>query len=298
MPRLNHRWRDRIYTPWITLGIFLSQVLSADHSCDDAVDRFQKCRNDQGLPKVATDTSSYCEARERLPETSSGIWSDGRGDRFIKRPSILAVSWTIRQDRRRLHCHHAGHQGTRRSTLRRSQKPGLGFPIARILVVFSLAVGTVLEAAVGPYQGKETSELALLRQISGQFQPGDIALADRFFCSYWVIAALQAPRRRCRFAAASVSQGRLPPRTSARPGRPHRHLAEAPADPDWMSRAEYAAMPAELTIRELRVRVKDKTKRARDLVIVTTLLDARKYPAKHWAICSVSGGTRNSIYDR
>ena len=48
--RCQHRWRDRIYTPWITLGLFLSQILSADHSCDDAVDRFQKFRSDSGLP--------------------------------------------------------------------------------------------------------------------------------------------------------------------------------------------------------------------------------------------------------
>jgi len=64
----NHRWRERIYTPWITLGIFLSQILSDDHSCDDAVERFQKFRYDQGLPAVAPETSSYCEARQRLPE--------------------------------------------------------------------------------------------------------------------------------------------------------------------------------------------------------------------------------------
>ena len=59
-------------------------------------------------------------------------------------------------------------------------------------MVFSLAVGTVLEAAIGPYQGKQTSELALLRTVLDEFRPGDIVLADRFFCSYWVIAALQA----------------------------------------------------------------------------------------------------------
>src|SRR5438445_2942302 len=63
----HHQWRQRIYTPWITLSIFLSQVLSDDHSCDDAVDRFQKYRYDQDLPPVATKTSSYCEARQRLP---------------------------------------------------------------------------------------------------------------------------------------------------------------------------------------------------------------------------------------
>src|SRR5271166_6285415 len=65
----DHPWRERIYTPSITLAIFLSQILSDDHSCDDAVDRFQKYRFDHGLPRVGTSTSSYCEARQRLPET-------------------------------------------------------------------------------------------------------------------------------------------------------------------------------------------------------------------------------------
>ena len=65
---VNHLWCQRIYTPWITLSIFLSQVLSDDHSCDDAVDRFQKFRYDHELPPVTPKTSSYCEARQRLPE--------------------------------------------------------------------------------------------------------------------------------------------------------------------------------------------------------------------------------------
>jgi Transposase DDE domain len=280
--RLNHQWRDRIYTPWITLGIFLSQVLSADQSCDQAVDRFQKCRNDQKLPKVATDTSSYCEARNRLPETLTWdlVRETGRSihqkaeqswlfhGRSVK---IVDGSSVIMPDTPR---------NQREYPQANTQAPGLGFPIARILVVFSLAVGTVLEAAVGPYQGKETSELALLRQIVGQFQPGDIALADRFFCSYWVIAALQARGvdvvlrlHQCR--TADFRRGR-------RVGREDHIVtwSKPKQIPGWMSRAEYGAMPAALTIRELRVRVKDKTKRVRNLVIVTTLVNARKYPAK------------------
>ena len=63
-----HAWRERIYTPWVTLGLFLSQVLSDDHSCDDAVERLQKFRYDRGLPAVSPATASYCEARRRLPE--------------------------------------------------------------------------------------------------------------------------------------------------------------------------------------------------------------------------------------
>ena len=160
-----------------------------------------------------------------------------------------------------------------------SQAPGLGFPIARLLVVFSLAVGTVLEAAMGRYQGKPTSELALLRMVIDQFRPGDIVLADRFYCSYWLIAALRARGvdvvvrlHQCR--TADFRRGR-------RLGRDdHIVVWTKPKEiPDWMSRAEYDAMPGQLTIREVRVRVKDRTKRVRKLVIVTTLLEPRTYPA-------------------
>jgi len=227
-----HLWRERIYTPWITLSLFLSQVLSDDHSCDDAVDRFQKARYDQGLPAVGTETGSYCEARRRLPETvlwdlvrriGQAIHQAAKDSwRFHGRPvKILDGSTVVMPD---TPANQAAYPQLK------SQAPGLGFPIARILMVFSLSVGTVLEAVLGPYQGKQTSELALLRQVLGQFQPGDIALADRFFCSYWVIAELQAPRRRCSGATPPVPQGRLPARASPRSRRPSGHLDEAATD--------------------------------------------------------------------
>jgi hypothetical protein len=84
----DHPWRQRFYTPWITPGIFLSQILSDDQSCDDAVARFQKFRYDQGLAEVSTETTGYCEARQRLPEgvfwdlfkrIGNSIWDHGRG---------------------------------------------------------------------------------------------------------------------------------------------------------------------------------------------------------------------------
>jgi hypothetical protein len=278
----DHPWKARIYTPWITLGIFLSQILSDDHSCDDAVDRFQKFRYDQGLPAVSAETTSYCEARQRLPEgvfwdlvnrIGNSIHERAKASwLFHKRPvKIIDGSTVVMPDTEANQAEYP-QPG--------SQKPGLGLPIARILVVFSLAVGTVLEAAMGPYQGKQTSELALLRTVMAQFQPGDIVLADRLFCSYWVIAALLARGvdvvvrlHQCR--TADFGRGR-------RLGRKD-HIVTWPKPeqvPDWMSRADYDAMPARLTVRETCVRVKDKTKRARNLVIVTTLLDAKTYRAK------------------
>ena len=279
---VNHRWRKRVYTPWITLSIFLSQVLSDDHSCDDAVDRFQKFRYDQGSPEVATETTSYCEARQRLPEkvfwdlvrrTGQAIHQKAKKSwLFHGRPvKIIDGSTVVMPDTK---ANQAAYPQPS------SQKPGLGFPIARILVVFSLAVGTVLEAAIGPYQGKQTSELALLRQLIDQFQPGDIVLADRFFGSYWVIAALLA---RGVDVVVRLHQRRKADFRRGRRLGPEDHVVtwtKPKQAPDWMSRAEYDAMPARITVREVRVRIKDKTKRVRSLVIVTTLLDAKKYQAK------------------
>ena len=90
----NHRWRERLFTPWITLGLFLSQVLSEDHSCEEAVDRFQKYRFDRGLPAVSPETTSYCEARQRLPEEL--IWDlvrrTGRSREWRSNPFSASMS--------------------------------------------------------------------------------------------------------------------------------------------------------------------------------------------------------------
>jgi Transposase DDE domain len=275
----HHKWRTRTYTPWITLSMFLSQILSSDHSCEDALDRFQKYLKDSGLPPVSNNTASYCEARQRLPEEvawelarRSGQSIHGKADKqwlFVGRPvKILDGSTVVMPD---TEANQAEYPQSR------SQKPGLGFPIARILVIISLAVGTVLDAAMGPYRGKQSSELGLYRQINGQLQPGDIALADRFFCNYWVIADSQ---RRSVDVVFRLHQTRKADFRRGRRLGPDDHMVTWPKSqrPDWMSPAEYAAMPKELTLREIRVRIKEPNKRTRVLVIVTTLLDATKYP--------------------
>lgn len=276
----DHRWRDRLYTPWITLGLFLSQVLSDDRSCDDAVSRFQKYRADRGLPAVSAETTSYCEARRRLPEAL--FWdlvrrvglAVHRAARpcwlFRGRPvKIVDGSTVVMPDTPANQAAYPQPSG---------QGPGLGFPMARIIVVLSLAVGTVLDAALGPYQGKQTSELALLRRVMEQFRAGDVVLGDRFFCSYWAIAAL---RRLGVDIVCRLHQCRTADFRRGRRLGPADHLVRwpRPPRPDWMGAAEYATMPAELAIREFRIEVRDRTKRPRALLIVTTLTDAKVYPA-------------------
>ena len=73
-----------------------------------------------------------------------------------------------------------------------AQKPGLGFPLIRLVVLLSLATAALQGLAFGPYQGKEAGEPALLRALLGQIPPGSIILADRYYCSYFLIALLQA----------------------------------------------------------------------------------------------------------
>jgi putative transposase len=158
-----------------------------------------------------------------------------------------------------------------------AQKPGCGFPIARIVVVFSLAVGTVLEAAIGPYKGKKTGENSLFRTLYDCLKEGDVVLEDRYFSGWFDIALLQA-----RGVDVVVRQHQLRT-TDFRKGQrlgqeDHVVRWSKPPRPKWMTREIYAALPEELTLREVRVHVTQKGFRTKQLVVVTTLLDAEEYP--------------------
>ena len=158
------------------------------------------------------------------------------------------------------------------------QRRGCGFPIARIVVVFSLAVGTVLDAAIGKYQGKQTGENSLFRTLHDVLREGDVVLADRYFSGWFDLALLQQ-----RGVDTVVRKHQLRAtdfRTGTRLG-PDDHLVcwSKPARPDWMSPEQYASLPAALTLREVRVVVQQKGFRSKELMIVTTLLDSEQYPA-------------------
>jgi putative transposase len=136
--------------------------------------------------------------------------------------------------------------------------------------------------ALAPYAGKETGETALLRELLDCLQPGEVVLADRYFCSYFMIAML-------------LERGvdvvtRLHQRRSADFRRGQRlgqgdHLVvwTRPVKPDWMDQETYQRMPATLTVREVHVQVKEPGCRVDSLVVVTTLLDAEEYTSEDLA---------------
>jgi hypothetical protein len=164
----------------------------------------------------------------------------------------------------------------------KTQKPGCGFPIARILVIFSLATGTVLDAAIGRYQGKQTGENSLFRKLYDALDEGDIVLADRYFSGWSDIALLQ--QRGIDAVVRKHQQRRTDFRTGERLGKDdHLIFWPRPQRPKWMSAEQYATLPDELTLREIRINVAQKGFRTKSLVVVTTLLDAEQYPREEIA---------------
>ena len=163
-----------------------------------------------------------------------------------------------------------------------TQKEGLGFPIIRIVVALSLTTAMLCGAAFGPYSGKETGETALLRQLLEQFDPGDILLADRYFCSFFMIALLRAGKRDF---VTRLHQCRKTDFSRARRLGPGDNLVvwKRPERPDWMDQATYRQMPETLTLRQVEVQVQEPGFRTESLVVVTTLVDAKKYPAEDLA---------------
>jgi hypothetical protein len=152
------------------------------------------------------------------------------------------------------------------------QARGVGFPIARIVVLFCLATGVVLEVAIGRCQGKQTGENSLFRSLWGTLEPGDVILGDRYYGSYFDMAML---KQKCVDGVFRLHQRRHSDfRRGRRLGRDdHVVTWQRPDRPAWMDEATYEQIPQEMEVRELRVRVAQKGFRTRVLVIVTTLLD-------------------------
>lgn len=273
-------WQGWIYTPAVTVWVFVSQCFSADHSCRDAVARHIAWRLAQGLDPCSAETGAYCTARDHLPEDACRQMVEDTG-RQVDEEAPPGWRWM-------------GHRvlDVDGSTLtmpdtpenqaeypqQSSQKRGCGLPIARIVVVFSLAVGTVLHAAISKYQGKQTGENSLFRKLHDQLLQGDVVLADRYFSGWFDMALLKQRGveiviRKHQLRATDFRRGQ-------RLGQDdHVVCWSKPARPEWMSKEQYDALPDSLTVREVRVHVEQKGFRTRELVVVTTLLDPERYLA-------------------
>lgn len=273
-------WRHKVYTPAVTLWAFLTQVASPDGCCRATVARVLAWLVSQGRPPARPTTGPYCKARARLPESlprrlarEAGRDLHARAEagwRWQGRRVKVADGTTVSMP------DTAANQ--RAYPQPDAQQPGLGFPIARAVVVFCLATGAALDAALGRYRGKRTGEAALLRQLADAFEPGDVVLGDRSFGGFYELALWRA---RGVDVVVRLHQAR---RADFRAGRrlgPKDHIAvwDRPDRPEWLDDATCAALPRALAVREVQVGVARPGFRTRRLVVATTLLDAAAYPA-------------------
>lgn len=272
-------WRGWLYTPAVTVWVFLSQCLSADHSCRDAVARLAAWRVAKGHAPCSAETGGYCIARSHLPEEACRQLVRQTGGELEKE---APAEWLWRNRRVRV---VDGSTITMPDTLEnqaeyqqlKSQKSGCGFPIARILVVFSLSVGTVLEAAISKYEGKLTGENSLFRTLHDLLAAGDVVLADRYFSGWFDLALLD--RRGVDVVVRKHQLRATDFRRGVRLGKDDQLVRwRKPQRPAWMSPAEHAILPDELALREVRLHVRQRGFRTKSLVVVTTLTEATEYP--------------------
>lgn len=267
---------DRIFTPVVTLCTFWRQIHSDDPSCRAAVARLNGARVAQGLGPCSPLTGGYCKARQRLPETLLQRLLQLSGQR-LQQQAPPAWHWHGRAVKivdgsgGSMPDTEANQQGYPQPG---SQAPGLGVPVARLVVVLSLACGAVLAAAVGRIKGQQTSEPMLFHDLHAHLERDAVVLADRYDCSYWEVALLLG--RGIDVVMRLHQRRQVDFRRGQRLGcEDHVVPWPKPKRPAWMDEATYAGLPATIEMWELRVRVTQQGFRTRVVLVATTLLDAQ-----------------------
>ena len=306
---LGHSWRERQLGPTVTTYLLLQQALHGNVAVGEL-------RHLCGLD--FTD-SAYCQARARLPlgvlrclqravagrrredldDDASTRWKghrvyliDGTGFSMPDTPELCAAF---------------GQPG--------GQAPGCGFPVAHLLVRLDAHAGYLLQSVVAPLR---THDLAGVQALHRELRAGDVLVGDRAFCSFAHLALLRQqhshglfrvhqkqrvdfrPGRRHATAEMSAAQAKGLPRSRwlKRLGRRDQlvEYVKPKKRPDWLSDAEYAALPETLVVRELRFKVRIPGRRTHEVTVVTTLVNARRVlgPSVGQAIWpAVAGGSRS-----
>ncbi len=290
--------RHGVYSTAIVLWAFLSQLLrdGKEASCQSAVARIASHCLHTGIQPPTHDTGDYCKARGKLSETALHELGQEVAEE-LQQQADPAWLWKNR---------HAklvdGFTFTMPDTPKnaaefphpRTQKKGVGLPIARAVAILSLATACVMDAAIGPYKGKETGETALLRSMSSSLHAGDIAVFDRHYCSFMMIALLLLQGTD---VCARLHQMRKSDfRRGKRLGKnDHLIIWTKPVCPDWMEQETYERIPETLELRELRYTVVEKGRRTKKITVVTTLTDATLYSSEE--IAELYGFRWNSELD-
>lgn len=273
--------RRRSLPAQVTFWAFVWQVLSPGSSCRETVRKVEAWWRwgQRGIRRGLT-PSAYCQARARLDSQTLKLihdslawnlerntlgaehWLEGRGVKIVD-----GTTCSMPDTR-------ANQQDWPQSSW---QKPGLGFPLLKLVGLFSLGSGALLQYATGNLHVHESQ---LFRRLWESLQKNDIILADRGFCSYAAIASLLLR------GVDSVMRLHQMRKADFRSGKA---LGQGERLVTWTkptqrtspwSAAEFAALPASLVLRMIRLEVAAPGFRTRRVILVTTLLKQELYPAE------------------
>lgn len=271
---------ERVFSPAITLWGFLSQVIQKgeQRSCLAAIARIGLVRLALGRGRCANNSGSYCRARGRMPlgvirdlttlvaeNAEKAIPSDwlwyGRHVKLVDGTTVTMPDTEANQE---AYPQQAG------------QKQGLGFPIARLVGVLSLATGMLSHLALAPYRGKGTGETALLRQLMPTFQAGEIVLLDKLYSNYWTLSECMKARVD---VVTLLNESRKIDLSQAIHLGNHEYLIRLhrPDRRSWMDPTNYETIPKTLELRLIETQVTRSGFRPTTLQLVTTLLDSNIY---------------------
>ncbi|MGB5200129.1 MAG: IS4 family transposase [Sedimenticolaceae bacterium] len=265
--------RERLFPPTETLSMFLAQALSADGSCRQVVNDAMVKRVVGGMTPGSTDTGGYCKARARLPLSMVSTLAREAGG-LLAQGAASCWHWQSRRVRLvdgatvTLADTEANQAAYPQPS---SQKPGLGFPICRVVALMCLGSGALLDTAMGPCVGKGSDEQSLLRKLLDTLEADDILLGDAFYATYFLLAALIGggvdgvfEQHGARKRSTDFSKG------EQLGARDHIITLTKPSKrPDWMSPYEYDQAPDTLAVREFQAGGK---------VMVTTFLCPKETP--------------------
>ena len=272
--------QDDIYSTPIVLWAFLAQMLRDGKgvACASAVADITAYLLQRGQRPPSGNPGDYCRARaklklgplQRLVRESAGQLEQGVEGAWLwkGRHAKLVDGFTFTMP--------DTPENQEAFPQIAEQPPGVGFPIARACVVLSLATACVCDLAVGPCEGKETSESALLRGLLETFDKDDVVVFDRFYCSFLMLALLSL--RGIHVCARLHHRRPIDFRRGRRLG-PGDHLItwKRPKKPAWMSPEQYDQIPETLTLREVQFQVTVPGCRVETLTVVTTLTDPTVY---------------------
>jgi len=266
-----------IFTPLLTLWAFLGQLLHSDHSCRAAVLRVVVLCAALSRPTPASDTAAYCRARSRLPSAVLRRLATHLGRQLEER---VPADWLWQG--RHVHLIDGSTSQVPDSPANqqafppRRRRQGISYPLIRWVCLVSLATAAIQDFNYGPYQGKQTGELALSRPLLTTLRAGDVLLADRYFCTWFTFA--MGLRQGVDVVARLHASRNQDFRVGQRYGRGERlMLWQRPPRPEWLDEEAYQSLPRSLSVREILVRVVEPGRRTRRLIVATTLLDRGRY---------------------